>query len=147
MRTLVTVLVAVVTALALLGSSCTTEAPPPPPPVSSVKVSPDGGLKVGVRKAVVDGRVLRVSGTVVNHYDKRVEGIRYTVEMAIPGSPPRIIDTARQESDTALDPGEAKAMSLEIENPIYASATGMFSVDADPVKLGGAAVPPPVGWK
>ncbi|HSP99242.1 MAG TPA: hypothetical protein VL049_18625 [Candidatus Dormibacteraeota bacterium] len=136
-------------ALALLGSSCTTEAPPPPPPtpVSNVKVSPDGGLKVGVRKAVVEGSVLRVSGTVVNHYDRRVEGIRYTVVMAIPGSPPRIIDTARQETDTALDPGEAKAMSLEIANPIYASATGMFGVDAVPVKLGGAAVPPPAGWK
>ena len=149
MRTLVTVVAAVVLALALLGSSCTTETPAPPatPKTSNVKVSADGGLKVNVSKAVVDGRFLRVTGTIVNHFDKRVEGVRYTVQMAIPGSPPRIIDTAQQESDVALDPGEAKGMRLEIENPVYASAVGMFGVDAAPVKLGGAPVPPPAGWK
>jgi hypothetical protein len=135
--------------LALLGSSCTTETQPPPPtlPASTVKVSADGGLKVSVRKSVVDGSVLRITGTVVNRYDKRVEGVRYTVEMAIPGSPPRIIDTARQETDTTLDPGQSQPMHLEIEHPIYASATGMFSVDAAAVKLGGVALSAPAGSK
>lgn len=133
--------------LALVGSSCTTETPLPPPKASNVKTSPDGGVKVSVRKAVVDGHVLHISGTVVNHYDQRVAGIRYVVEMAIPGSPPRIIDTAYKETDATLDPGEAKAMQLDIENPVYATATGMFSVDATPVKLGSTAVPPPAGWK
>ena len=147
MRSFVTVLGGVLMALALLGSSCTTETPQPPAKPSNVRVSPDGGLKVSVRKAAVDGNVLHVNGTVVNHYDKRVDGVRYTIEMAIPGSPPKIIDTARRETDTALESGEAKAVQLEIENPIYASATGMFSVDAAPVKLGGTAVAPPAGWK
>jgi hypothetical protein len=45
-----------------------------------------------------------------------------------------------------LESGETKPFSLEIENPIYASASAMFSVDATPAKLGGSAVPPPAGW-
>ena len=147
MRSFVTVVATVLVTLGLLGSSCTTETPPPPVKPSNVRVSPDGGVRVTVRKSVVEGNTLHISGTVVNHYDKRVDGVRYTVEMAIPGQPPRIVNTAYRESDLALESGEAKSMTLEIENPVYASATGMFSVEAAPVKVGGTAVAPPPGWK
>lgn len=146
MRSFVTGVGMALVMLGLLGSSCSTEAPPPPTKASDVRVSPDGGLRVIVRRTTVDGTTLRISGTVVNHYDKRVDGVRYTVVMAIPGQPPRIIDTARQTSDLALESGEAKKVKLEIQNPAYASTTGMFSVDAAPVKLAGNAVPPPPGW-
>ena len=145
MKSLVTMFVAAVMVLCLLGSSCTTETPPQPK-ANAVKVSADGGLKVSVRKSATDGSVLRMSGTVVNRYDKPVEGVRYTVQMIIPGTTPRILNTSSRESDLALESGETKPFSLEIENPIYASASAMFSVDATPAKLGGSAVPPPAGW-
>ena len=146
MKSLVTMFVAALMVLCLLGSSCTTETPPPQPKLNAVKVSPDGGLKVSVRKTVTEGSSLRISGTVVNRYDKPVDGVRYIVQMIIPGSAPRILDTSSKESDLALESGETKPFSLEITNPVYASASAMFSVDATPAKLGGTAVPPPAGW-
>lgn len=106
------------------------------------------GLRVTIRKAVVDGRKLWISGTVANHYDRAVEGVRYTVVLSAPGDPPRVVDTIREESaDTVLGPGEARGMRIEIENPIHASSTVGFDVAAEPMRLGGRDVPPPSDWK
>lgn len=107
-----------------------------------------GGLRVTIRKAVADGRKIRISGVVENRYDQPVEGVRYTVLLVAPGDPPRVVDTIRQESaDTILDPGEDRAMRIEIENPIHASSSGGFDIGAAPMRLGGRDVPPPPAWK
>ena len=44
----------------------------------------------------------------MNRYDKPVDGVRYTVQMIIPGSTPRILDTSSKESDLAVESGETK---------------------------------------
>ncbi len=135
-------------AFAVLGFSCSSKPEPAPtPPGPKVKTSPDGGLRFTMRKATVEGQVLHLTGLLVNRYDKPVAGVRYTIEMAIPGSPPRIIDTTRRETDTAMEPGTVENVRFDLDNPVYASTTGMFSVSAVPVKLGGTTVPPPAGWK
>ncbi len=105
-----------------------------------------GGLHVTVNKAIADGRHVRISGTVENRFAERVEGIRYTVIIAAPGDPPRVVDTLREEVDTTLDPGEDRSMRVEIENPTHASSSVLFDVVATPVTLGGRAMPPPEGW-
>ncbi|MBX3025321.1 hypothetical protein KF840_10465 [bacterium] len=144
MRSLLMMLIACVT----LGAACSSTSEPSPKPAAiKVKVSPDGGLRFTMRKASVEGQVLHINGALVNRYDKPVAGVRYTIEMAIPGSPPRIINTAWRETETTLEPGQVETVVFEIDNPVYASTSAMFSVDATPVKLGGTAVPPPAGWK
>jgi hypothetical protein len=138
----------VLIAFAMLGSSCSSKSEPAPPPQSTkVRTSPDGGLRFTIRTASVEGQVLHLDGVLINRYDRPVDGVRYTIEMAIPGSPPHIIDITRREADTKLEPGQVEPVRFELDNPAYASTTGMFSVTAAPVKLGGTAVPPPAGWK
>ncbi len=105
-----------------------------------------GGLHVRVNKAIADGRHVRISGTVENRFAERVEGIRYTVIIAVPGDPPRVVDTVREEVDTTLDPGEDRSMRVEIENPTHASASALFNIVATPVTLGGRTMPVPDGW-
>jgi hypothetical protein len=138
-------------ALASLAASCSTSnetAAPAAPTIARVKTSPDGGLKVSTRKTTIDGQRLRILGSVVNRYDKPVDGVRYVVEMVIPGAPPRIIDTAQQENtDLKLEPGQVHRIRIELERPVYSSTTGMFSVEAAPIKLDGKPMPPPAGWK
>lgn len=135
-------------ACTVLGIACSSKPEPPPEPTGpKVKTSPDGGLRFTMRRATVEGQMLHLSGIVVNRYDKPVDGVRYTIEMSIPGSPPRIVDTTRREADLKLEPGQVENVQFDIDNPAYASTTGMFSVDAVPVKLGGSAVSVPTGWK
>lgn len=144
MRSLLMMLIACMT----LGAACSsTSEPAPTPPAIKVRVSPDGGLRFTMRKASVEGQVLHISGALVNRYDKPVDGVRYAIQMAIPGSPPRIINTAWRETDTKLAPGQVETVLFEIDNPVYASTSAMFSVDATPVTLGGTAVAAPAGWK
>lgn len=106
-----------------------------------------GGLVVTVKRAGADGRHIRISGTVENRFDEPVDGIRYTVTLLAPGDPPRVVDTVRHQVDTTLAPGEDRAMRVEIENPIHASAAGGFEIAATPVRLGGRDQPPPPGWE
>lgn len=135
-------------ACTVLGIACSSKPEPTPAPTApKVRTSPDGGLRFTMRKATVTGQVLHLDGVVVNRYDKPVDGVRYTIEMAIPGSPPRIIDTTRRQTDSKLAPGQVENVTFEIDNPAYASTTGMFSVDAAPVSLGGAALAPAAGAK
>lgn len=135
-------------ALATLAASCSTsnETAKQTPTIAKVKTSPDGGLKVSLRKTVVEGNKLHITGSVVNRYDKPVDGVRYTIEMVIPGLPPRIIDTTQQEhTDLKLEPGQVHSLHIELEKPVYSTTTGMFSVDASPINLDGKPQRPPVG--
>ena len=130
----------VLTALAL-AASCSSTQPETQTKASGIKVSPDGGLRMTVQKTVVDGQKLRIKGVLVNRFDQRVEGVRYTVQMIIPGSTPKVVDTARTEADTALDPGTSETVKLEIDKPIYAATPAMFDIAVTPIRLGGAAIP------
>ena len=137
-------------ALASLAASCSTsnETAAPPPTIAKVRTSPDGGLRVSLRKTTVEGNRLRISASLVNRYDKPVDGVRYVVEMVIPGAPPRIIDTAQQDNtDMKLEPGQVQSIRIDLEKPVYSSTTGMFTVEAAPIKLDGKAMPPPSGWR
>lgn len=141
-------------ALCLLG--CTAEPEPrtaaahdvgSPPSDAELKTG-GSGLLVTVRSAVADGRKIRISGVVANHSDQPVDGVRYTVRLMAAGEPPRVVETFHDEAaDTFLDPHQERAMRVEIEQSTHASGPGRFEIAADPMRIGGADVPPPAGWK
>jgi len=125
----------------------------PDPQVEAARQAQDeleqrqGGLRVTVSSAVMDGRYLRLAGKVENRFSLGVKGIRYTVRMIVPGDPPRVAETFHREVGTTLDAGDDKILRLEFENPIHASGATMgFEIEAEPVTLGGEEVPLPPGW-
>jgi hypothetical protein len=126
----------------------------PDPQVEAARQAQDeldarsGGLRVTVSSAVSDGRYLRFAGRVENRFPQAVGGIRYTIRIIVPGTPPRVAETFHREARTSLGPGEDKILRLEIENPIHASgATWGYDIQAEPVRLGDEDVPPPPGWQ
>ena len=115
-------------------------------PASDVDRGQDG-LEVTISSAVSDGRYLRFAGKVKNHSSLHVKGIRYTLQILVPGEPPRVAETFRRQVGTTLEAGEDKIRRLEFEKPIHASAAAWgYKIEAVPVTLGGEEVPPPPGW-
>ncbi len=137
--------------LGLLTTACTTT----PDPRAEVTLDPpnersgsgSAALTVTVQRAIADGRYVHIDGRIENHFRDPVQGVRYTIRLISPGAPPRVLDTVYRESGISLDPGEDKVLRIRIENTIAASSSGLFAIEADPVRLGDQDVPPPRGWK
>ena len=144
----------VVLALGLMAVSCASE---PDPRIASARdyiteVTGDdlkngnGGLQITTTDVTSDGRYARFRGTVTNHFDQRVEGVRYVV--TIVGDNGKPLDTMQYEFETDIEPGRSRALKLDVES-MYLGRTGRvpIMIDAAPVRVGGKDVPPPQGWK
>ena len=96
----------------------------------------DGALAIFTTDVLTDGGVAKIRGRVRNNYTQRVEGIRFEVVLLDAGSL-RLLDTLRQEVETALDPGQEAPLHLDMRS-MYLGAEPRFLVQAFPVKLVGA---------
>jgi len=106
-----------------------------------------GLLQVTVGDVTTDGRYARIRGSIVNRFDKPVEGIRYRVAIIGPGQPPRLLDLWRHDVDTTLGPGEEKHVSLDVTSMYFGSEGSRFSALAFPIKLGGADFATPADYR
>jgi hypothetical protein len=105
-----------------------------------------GALVVSTTDVLSDGRVAHVRGTIENRFAQRVEGIRYAVQISVPGEQARVLDTWRRQVSTALDPGEHKRLSLDVSSMYASGGRWQFRIIATPVKLGGKDISPPADW-
>jgi hypothetical protein len=106
-----------------------------------------GRLLVTTSGVTTDGRIAKIRGTVQNSFDEPVEGVRYVVIVYEAGPTPKVLFRWQHEADTAIEPGERKAMSLNVESLYFGSSGGSrLRIDAQPVRLGSREMPPPEGW-
>jgi hypothetical protein len=108
---------------------------------------PAGRLQISTTDVTTSSQIAKVRGRVENRFDQPVNGIRYVVTIYSTGPPPKVLGRWQREVDTSLDPGEGKAMSLDVESMYFGqSGTTRFRIDAQPVKLGDQDMPLPEGW-
>ncbi len=109
------------------------------------RAAPPSLLAVEVRDVrIVQGRAIRVRGSVTNPYEEDVEGVRYRLRLlSTDGS--RLLSTEYEEVDSFVAAESTSGFELELEG-VYFATVPRFLIDAIPRELGGQPYQPPTDW-